>query len=292
MSLPAPSRRAVIAGAAWSVPAVSIASASPAFATSPGKTHPCTTFVFDWVRAGLKKESETQVDGRPSTTWTAQALKLESDGSINTAVSRSVIIKTNFVGKNMTAVTNLNMKVGEKATFMTSSGLVLKETLRLQQVFETAAKSSSGYQTVEFNFGDGESVSNVDLLIQDVDSALPSHPERVGETGGFHDEFAIISTGSFEASLRTAVPRGYSMTAPTLVGGDTLNGPWYVNHPSYNTPYNDVTEVGSQLRVTQLSGSISSFTLKYSNRVEFATAQTGNQGAFIGPFTFTSDVCV
>ncbi len=168
------SRRAVVRGAAWSVPVVSLAAAAPAFAASPcSDTY---SYRMDWGTSTYTKDSVSSATAvAPTTTVT--------DGApVTISIASSFAGGTDRRGpENLTvpAATNIgNLGAAERGLFLFHS---------------TTAATRDSRQTVVFTFD--RTISALAFTFVDVDSATNGWLDNV--------ELSGTRTGSYNAANLT-----------------------------------------------------------------------------------------
>lgn len=158
------SRRTLTAGLAWTVPAVAVAGAAPAFAAS------CTL-------------STTQ-----NVTWAANA---DNDSSYRTqtgttANTSSVSVTTAFTGTSGGIDTSFNMSSRTVAT--TNDSIIISN-----DVPYSTSTPAANYQDVTFTFS--KPVYNLTFTIDDIDRI-----NNGGTYPGYYDQVALLSLSTYTAT--------------------------------------------------------------------------------------------
>lgn len=202
MSVPTPSRRSLLAASAWSVPAVVVASAAPAFATSPAPIADCDV---DYSLRWANFNAQTGV-------VVAQ--------SVTGAAPLTLSVTNQFRG-NMTAAsavenrqTYQNLRVSPVAVGGLTRGLTL-----MQRISNGMPASSRRANRQEVTFRFSRPVKGLSFSVTDIDSLMPG-----GGSQQYRDQVEI--TGAPAAEFGSGALRG----------SGTLGAPWWnSNNSGYTT---------------------------------------------------------
>lgn len=183
MSVPAPSRRGLLAATAWSVPTVLVASAAPAFATS-GPVCQTAYHRVSWVRANYPQ---------PVSSMTAV-------GTPATAAAVAVTFESTLSG--MSAFTDSSDSTANMTVSPYDVGGLGERGLTLQQQLPSGTRSTRGrYQQVLFQFT--RPVKGLSFTITDID----------GRSGQYRD---VIELSPAPASVAHQGTQGRGTAASPL----------------------------------------------------------------------------
>lgn len=185
-----PSRRAVVRGAAWSVPVVSMAATAPAFAASCGSTD--VAYTLDWGNTAVTTyTAPSNPAGTGTKVGTATVLAPAGSGGSSLTVTFSSVMAGSMVrdADNLTVSSETNV-----------GALGLGRGLNIAH----AAPIPTGYanrQDISVSFS--RAVTNLRFTITDIDATQ----------GNWIDQVAVSGT-------RNGVP------VSTVTGSGTTNDPW------------------------------------------------------------------
>ncbi|MGC5049354.1 hypothetical protein [Micrococcus porci] len=258
-AVPALDRRRVVQGLAWTAPAMAVATAAPAFATSPR----CfKTVDVVWSDTKYKRTSAT------SATYTTA----DPDGT-GPMRPLTLTVKNTFQGSNIrfgnqsgTANTNLAVQ----------SGIIggAPNPLSLHQSpLKNSAKSDSRVDenktVTTFTFD--RPVTSLTFSITDIDSTRSD----------FMDAVAVTSATAFTSSKADSSSSG-------LQGVGTVADPWRPSSPN-NPVDNSATNGNVTVRFTS---QVTSFQIHYWNQTAASSASIdGDQKIFISNLSLTYNAC-
>lgn len=256
MPLPELSRRRVLTSSAWAVPAVTVASAAPAFAGS-GAT-PLVDYVLDWPGSGYQYDSARAA-------YVAYAVPLVADPAHERVL---VTIRSSFAG-GMEAHDHdgfSNMTISSA----TVGGLGVRGlTLAQRQSGSSYPLFNDRHQKLEFSFD--RSVSNLRVPVADVDAEGPL------DTGSSYFSDLVWVGGD-----QTAPGWRWQSGIASMVGahGSTpvaLNSRESVAEGTAGQQGNDVALA---------PGDVAGFVLLYANQSYSVPAGVSGQHIHIAPLTF------
>ena len=253
----APSRRAVVAGLAWSTPVVAASLAAPAFATSPR----CfVTTTATWNSARYVRSSSTEgvyTFPDPDGTGPLQGMTL--------TVSTSLGSNTRTGNQRATVNDNLRARAGTTIGGATSPLALHQSPIDNSKKTDTLTDANKSVTTFTFT----RQVTSLSFTITDIDSA----------SNDFWDAVAVVSPTAYTATK----------TLPTQVtGAGTVTNPWQAANA--NLPVPNTSDAGN-VRVT-FSAPLTTFAIHYWNRTAlFSSNIDGDQGIFISNLQLTYNAC-
>lgn len=272
------SRRKVMAGTAWAVPTIVMASAAPAFAVSPKS---CSTGTLDWDN--VPKSSGKVVSG------TMVPISLASGARVYARVTFPT------EGTMMESTSTYHRTVGTRAwgsavgnyTINTTSGsgsLVLNQkTNTTTTVKLDFFKDLAGTQPI--------TVFNVRVPLDDFSTARSWDWGRVVTAKSYQEAWSVQGTtasGSTVTATKTGLTKPYANRNSTLnniLGSGTPTDPWYLpNSLTSDTGVFDTTgnSVGGNLQTSFGTTGLRSITVTYGgNQSTFS----GAQGSALGDIT-------
>lgn len=292
-------RRALLRGAAWSVPAITLAAAAPAYADStqtgsPGEgglepapgapalvcrdvAHRLLWDASTWTYATTNRQG----DG----TGTVLALPGEQYPAGTKVDPFTITVKNTFHG-NMrpreaqgTQGLEGNMRVAPHNIGGTNRrGLEMWQALTHNNP-RTASTVHNDRQTIDFDFG--REVRNLQFTITDLDA----HKYR--DEGWFQDaRWQYVDNAYLSINASRAV-RGDRVT-----GSGTQSVPWRSSRNSDTTTsaLNNTTSSNGNVQVT-LDGPVRAFSLTFYNSETRELGGNGGQAIYLSDFTFTASTC-
>ncbi|MGW9738841.1 hypothetical protein ACUXPL_001872 [Micrococcus sp. 140720015-1] len=262
----APSRRAVVAGLAWSTPVVAASLAAPAFATSP---RCLVTTTATWNSARYVRSSSTEgvyTFPDPDGTGPLQGMTL----TVSTSLGSNT--RTGNQGPNVinnpTPTVNDNLRALGGATIGgATSPLALHQSpiFNSRKTDNTLTDANKSVTTFTFT----RQVTSLSFTITDIDSA----------SNDFWDAVAVVSPTAYTATK----------TSPTQVtGAGTVTNPWQA--ANNNLPVPDTSTAGN-VRVT-FSAPLTTFAIHYWNRTNLSSSTIdGDQRIFISDLQLTYNAC-
>jgi hypothetical protein len=258
----APSRRALVRGAAWSVPVVAVAATAPAYAASPCDVR---AYTLDWGNSALTSYAAPTQSGTGAITGTATALvPAGGEGSSMTATFISTVAgSVTRASDNMALSSETNV-----------GGLGLGRGLNISHADPiTAGSSTNNKQTVTMSFN--RAVTGLTFWITDIDSnRTNTGSNRNPVYEGWYDRVSLVGGGTFTATKDA-----------NILGTGTNADPWYYN--------DDDTNIGNEAAGARVkivySGTIAAGTtiaLTY-----WSTLGGGNQRIFLSDFTWNAKGC-
>lgn len=270
-----PSRRHVLKAGAWAAPAVVLASAAPAYATSNGG-------------AVLPAPAPLRVckDVPHQLIWSTAAMR--GAGSTRTAVARSsapvpagtsvtevaVTLKSTFVG-NMSGLNNRNGKnmtvTGHEVGNLGTVGLELYQGISTSRARAEATDRHLDAQVLEVVFD--RPVSGLSFTITDIDGAVDQFADRVSVSGATYTE----------------------THARTVSGSGSTDDPW--TGPASNVSHQTSAEGNVKVTFTQ---TVTAFSLRFWNAEDGrwwlgtnnVLKQNGAQAIFLSNLSFYASTCV
>ncbi|MGM0781025.1 MAG: hypothetical protein ACQEUF_04100 [Actinomycetota bacterium] len=261
-------RRAVVAGLAWSAPAVVVAASAPAFAVSPRCLKPATVI---WNSTSYQRSSGTQgtytvadPDG------TAGPLKGMTITVANTFTGGNTYLSQQFLPTGATTRPSLNLTAYTRNPSVggASGPLALHQAPK-----ENTAKSdrlTDANKTIT-TFTFSQPVTSLSFSITDIDSAASD----------FRDAVALVSATPYTATIRNTA---------TVTGNGTLNTPWRA--VSSTAPVPDSSTDGTV--DVRFAGTVKEFTIHYWNIASASQSSStvdGDQAVFISNLQLTYDAC-
>lgn len=271
------SRRSLLRAGAWAAPAVVIATASPAYATSGATPQVCAPTPYELVWSA--SSWEIVASGAASTVGLAKARALD-DRAVNPEIV--VTVESTFMGgmeAHQDSSTGQNMRVSPSAV-----GGTRNKGLALYQRYKSNARGvgAEASQTLTFHFS--EKVRGLAFTITDID----------GAGGQFHDHVTLSPAPATvtHATRRRWVPTGlltgrYEDVATTQGAGTSAK-------PLTSVTRSAVDNTGSlgNVRVAfQSDQEIRSFSLTFYNGLSGSLDAQGQQAIYLSDFRFTTDIC-
>ena len=253
----APSRRAVVAGLAWSTPVVAASLAAPAFATSP-RCLVTTTATWNSDRYARSKPTEgVYTFPDPDGTGPLQGMTL--------TVSTSLGSNTRTGNQRATVNDNLRALGGTTIGGATSPLGLHQSPIDNSKKTDTLTDANKSVTTFTFT----RQVTSLSFTITDIDSA----------SNDFWDAVAVVSPTAYTATK----------TLPTQVtGAGTVTNPWQAANA--NLPVPDTSTAGN-VRVT-FSAPLTTFAIHYWNRTNLSSSTIdGDQGIAISNLQLTYNAC-
>lgn len=263
-----PSRRSVLRASAWSVPAIAVASAAPAFAASS-----CVDvdYAFSWSGAGWNYT--------PSSIWSPNG----AGSGIDTATPNTgalppgqVVDPLTLTVSNAFAGRMTGTEAGDGARNMRLSpfnvgalghpGLTLLQRVNNNNSLgNSSAARRQHHQTMTFTFS--RPVSNLSFTVTDIDQS----------NGQYHDRVEVAP-----APAQTSQPS-------TVLGQGTTANPW---RASANGNHDASTSPAGNAQVVRLSNAaLSTFTITFWSDQSGTLTSQGIQGIFVSDLTFTASSC-
>lgn len=272
------SRRRLIQATAWTAPAVVLASAAPAYATS-GATTPriCTPTPYELAWSSASWQTVGAGAAASSGVGAARAL---NDRAINPNIA--VQVTRRFSGQMQAhgdAATGDNMQISPTHVGGTQSrGLTLYQRYRAnaQGVGATAS------QTLDFHFG--QEVRELAFTIHDID----------GTANQFHDRVTVslapqtVTHASERRWVGGWLSGGYQ-NVPTTEGAGTPASP--LTSVARTAVNNASGSLGSVRVAFKPDQKIQSFSLTFFNGVTGSLNLQGQQAIYLSNFSFTADIC-
>ncbi|MCG7423100.1 hypothetical protein MHY29_09775 [Micrococcus sp. ACRRV] len=258
-TVPALDRRRVVQGLAWTAPAVAVATAAPAFATSPR----CfKTVDVVWSDMGYKRTSATSATyttADPDGTGPMRPLTLTVE---NTYKGSNIQFGNQFGTEN----TNLAVQSGSVGGYR--NPLVLHQS-PLSNKAKSNDRIDANKTITTFTFD--RPVTSLTFSITDIDSAV----------NDFVDGVAVSSPTPFTTSKANATTAG-------LQGAGTLADPWRPNRFD-NSISNSSTNGNGTVSFTS---QVTSFEIHYWNQTAASYASVdGDQKIFISNLSLTYNAC-
>lgn len=254
----APSRRAVVAGLAWSTPVVAASLAAPAFAIS-SRCLTSTTATWNDASRYVRSSSTTGVYTFP-----------DPDGT-GPLQGMTLTVKTTHQGSNIKLGSQYGTTLDNLTVAATAVGGAASP-LRLHQApvsnsNKTNTLSDANKTVTTFTFS--RQVTSLSFTITDIDSA----------SNDFWDAVAVTSPTAYTGAK----------TSSTQVTGDgTVTNPWQA--ANNNTPVPDSSTAGT-VKVT-FSAPLTTFAIHYWNRTALSSPSIdGDQGIFISNLQLTYNAC-
>lgn len=254
----APSRRAVVAGLAWSTPVVAASLAAPAFATSP-RCLVTTTATWNNTSRYVRSSSTTGVYTFPDPDGTGplQGMTL--------TVSTSLGSNTRTGNQGATVDDNLRVLGGATIGGATSP-LVLHQAPRDPS---KKANDLSGANKSVTTFTFSRQVTSLSFTITDIDST----------SNDFWDAVAVESSTAYT---------GTKTSSTQVTGSGTVTNPWQA--ANNNLPVPDSSTAGN-VKVT-FSAPLTKFAIHYWNRTNLSSPTIdGDQRIFISNLQLTYNAC-
>lgn len=272
------SRRKVMAGTAWAVPTIVMASAAPAFAVSPKS---CSTGTLDWDNApksGGKVVSGTMVPiSLANGTRVYARVTFPTEGTMvgSTGTYHRTVGKTAWGSAVLTY--NINTTSG-------SNSLVLNQrTNTTTTVKLDFFKDSAGTQPI--------TVFNVRVPLDDFSTARSWETRVVVNSKSYQEAWSVqgtTATGSTVTATKTGLTSPYgnrNSTLSNVLGSGTPTDPWYFPYSlTYYSSIFDTTgnSVGGNLQTSFGTTGLRSITVTYGgNEPTFS----GAQGSALGDIT-------
>ncbi|MCV7719360.1 hypothetical protein M3C89_008425 [Micrococcus luteus] len=262
------SRRAVVAGLAWSAPAAVVAASAPAFAVSPRCLKPATV---TWNSTSYRRSSETQG------TYTVA----DPDGTAGPLKGMTVTVKNTFTGTN----TSLSYQY-TPAGSTTNAGYNLTAATRSPSI-GGATGPLALHQSPKVNTNKSENLTNANKTIttftftQPVTSLSFSITDIDSAASDFRDAVALVSATPYTATIRNTA---------TVTGNGTLGTPWRA--VSRTAPVPDSSTDGTV--DVRFAGTVKEFQIHYWNIApasQSASDVDGDQAVFVSNLQLTYDAC-
>lgn len=262
MTLHAPSRRALLGATVWSVPAISLVSAAPAFASS---SIGCGTYGVDLASA------PTVVGTDPFTGVTTYVIPAVATvgGQIRKA---EVVVTSRFFG-NTKGAAGENMALAKQPVNLNG---VPGAALRLQQEAKSQSDATNGYQDVTFTFP--AEATDISMAIVDIDSNS-EWKDVVSIEPAFTGVQSMVNIGTGSTAVPRVITGDGTTASPWAITGDMTNPDWEWSKTSGGTAF------VSTINATRTAAT-TSFNLRFSNAVTGADKRRYH-GVFIGAISFT-----
>lgn len=253
----APSRRAVVAGLAWSTPVVAASLAAPAFATSP-RCLVTTTATWNSDRYARSKPTEgVYTFPDPDGTGPLQGMTL----TVQTTYQGSNIKLGAQYGTTLDNLTVVGATVGGA-----TSPLMLRQA-PIDNSKKVSGLSDANKSVTTFTFT--RQVTSLSFTITDIDSTY----------NDFWDAVALTSPTPYTAAKASATQ---------VTGSGTVTNPWQAANNNLPVPE---TSTAGNVRVT-FSAPLTTFEIHYWNRTAlFSSTIDGDQGIFISNLQLTYNAC-
>lgn len=258
-----PSRRTVVAGAAWATPVVVMATAAPAFAASPPPSLYNTG--GNW----------TAQAGSTSSPVTRSVSALKQGGS-DPADPASLLISFANAAQTNTTLASQNMSFGNTATgyFDGNVGNTASRGLVLNSRRTSASPASGGGQTVTVTFP--QTVRDVSFRVRELSNY----------TAGQQEQFSVNVPSTITNS---AVGTNIGLNAIGAVAANTK-----IYRTGTNTPRNNSSSAEQAYYydvVVQIAGPLTSFAFTFDYRTYNGSAATAQSYlvAELNEFTFYID---
>ena len=258
-AVPALDRRRVVQGLAWTAPAVAVATAAPAFATSPRclKTVDVVWSDMKYQRASATSATYTTAD--PDGTGPMRPLTLTVT---NTFKGSNIRFGNQFGTEN----TNLAVQAGPVGGY--SNPLVLHQS-PLSNSAKSDYRVNANKTVTTFTFD--RPVTSLTFSITDIDSAV----------NDFVDGVAVSSPTPFTTSKANATTTG-------LQGVGTLADPWRPNRFDNSIPNSSTNGNGT----VSFTSQVTSFEIHYWNQTSASALDIdGDQKIFISNLSLTYNAC-
>lgn len=261
-------RRAVVAGLAWSAPAVVVAASAPAFAVSPRCLKPATV---TWNSTSYQRSSETQG------TYTVA----DPDGTAGPLKGMTITVENTFTGTN----TRLSQQ-------LLPTGSTTRPSLNLTAFMRSPSIGGATgplalHQSPKVNANKSENLTNENKTIttftfsQPVTSLSFSIADIDSAASDFRDAVALVSATRYTATIRNTA---------TVTGNGTLGTPWRA--VSRTAPVPDSSTDGTV--DVRFAGTVKEFQIHYWNIApasQSASDVDGDQAVFISNLQLTYDAC-
>lgn len=270
MSLPAPTRRALIGATVWSVPAISVASAAPAFAASS-----CVPAIWEFRFTADNWEAAASPAAPFYRQMVGQATPLRPAVGEGVLIDESVTVDAITLTAGAVSVGasrpwNLNepgnvlhnMEVTQATGGVGGSG---NQGLGLLQEYPGVTGVTAGdYQEITFTFS--REVTDLSFNICDVDNSGSQYVDLVSIVPA--PTSAVLATG-LEGAGTTSLPWRTSASAPTQQVGNTTGL--------------------RNVKVTYAAAT--SVTIRFWNGVTSGLTGRGQHGIFINDISFKANTC-
>lgn len=268
MSPVAPTRRAIVAGLAWSAPTIAVTTAAPAFAVSPRCLKPTAV---TWNSANYQRSSTTlgtytaaDPDGA------AGPLKGMTIRVTNTYTGTNTYLSQQFLPSGSTTRPSYNLTAFTRSTSIGgATGPLALHQAPKDNTKKSASLTDANKTITTFTFS--QPVTSLSFSITDIDS----------NAYDFRDAVALQSSTPYTATVRNTA---------TVMGKGTVSTPWQAVSPT--APVADSSTDGTvDVRFT---GTVTSFTITYWNIAPAAQSDPnvdGDQAIFISNLQLTYDAC-
>lgn len=247
-----PSRRAVVRGAAWSVPVVSMAVTAPAYAAST-----CRDGAYQ-IRWASDFNGTTKIA-------TANRISTSGTGSVgNAALTMTVTSKFNgtMQAGSKGGYSNLNVSPDNIGGLGTHGLTIMQRSS--QRALETPRANQNQVVTLTFS----RPVWDLKFTLTDIDAL----------SGQYQDRIMISSP-----------PASYTL-ASQVSGGGTSGSPWAPT--GTDIAQDPVTGAGGNVNLDYTgSPAASVYILTYWNDQSGNLSSNGLQGVFVSNMTFSSETC-
>lgn len=276
-----PSRRHVLKAGAWAVPAVVVASAAPAYATSTGtdvSAPHCvpTPYELSWSSASWQTAGGAGAAASSGIAMARALVDRANNPDVTVQVSRSF---SGGMQAHGDSGTGNNLQISPSNVGGTGS-----RGLTLYQRYPSSARGAGAgaAQTVVFTFG--QNVKELAFTITDID----------GTAGQFHDCVTMslephTVTHSSERRRVGGWFNGRYEDVPTTQGRGTASSPLTsVARTAVDNTSDSLGNVRVSFRPEQ---EIRSFSLTFYNSITGTLSSRGQQAIYLSNFSFTADVC-
>ncbi|WP_180536909.1 hypothetical protein [Micrococcus luteus] len=255
---PAPSRRAVVAGLAWSTPVAAASLAAPAFAIS-SRCLTSTTATWNDASRYVRSSPTTGVYTFPDPDGTGplQGMRLTVSTSLG----------SNTRTGNQAATVNDNLRALGGATIGGAASPLKLHQAPISNSNKTNTLSDANKSVTTFTFS--RQVTSLSFTITDIDSA----------SNDFWDAVAVTSPTAYTSAKTSSTQ---------VTGAGTVTNPWQAANS--NTPIPDSSTAGN-VKVT-FSAPLTTFAIHYWNRTALSSSSIdGDQGIFISNLQLTYNAC-
>lgn len=262
-----PSRRHLLKAGAWAAPAVVLASAAPAYATSTRPTRACSNVLhlLNWSTASMSGTATIRTAwARPSAPVPVGSTVEDVRVTLTSAVAGNMVRLNNRGGQNMTVTSH---QVGGLGTV----GLELYQGISTGRARSDASQRNKDVQSLSVVFD--REVTGLSFTITDIDSGAGQFADRVAIEGA-----AYTATRFGDVNGDGTAARAWS--------GSTTN----VDHK---------TSGDGNVKVT-FTQPLTAFSLRFWNASSGSTtwygaqnvlANNGAQAIFLSNLSFTASTC-
>lgn len=270
-----PSRRGVLGAATWSVPALTLASAAPAFATSLRAGCQPMTYQLTWGQRGAwTYQASSSSPGNGTGTILATPASQPAPGQVMDALP---VVFTNTFHGRMVRRGDLTTEGNMVVTSAQVGGTGSRGLEMWQGLSNTSARSASAVyqdrQVITFDFG--RPVTNLSFTITDVDAY---------ETSAWR--------GQYRDAVHVSVPPTRAVLGNRVAGAGTQASPWTsATAPSSSTGLDNATSSRGNVALTY-AGPIRSLAVTFWNTETRALSNNASQAIYFSSFAFTANSCL